>query len=276
MIHPAIAAGNVAVITGAADGIGLAAAHRFASLGMTVVLSDIDAAKLEAAREAVGGTAIAIAADVSDRASVATLAEAAMRLAGPVAVLMNNAGTGRGGNALVNPDGWDRVIGTNLMGPLYGIQAFVPKMVASGAPGLVINTGSKQGITQPPGDTAYNVSKSGLKSLTEGVAHTLREETGGRISAHLLIPGFTYTGMMKGHFAEKPAGAWTPNQVIDVMMDGLSRGDFYLWCIDNETIRDTDNRRVLWNANDITENRPALSRWHPDYKQAFADWMAED
>ncbi len=276
MIHPAIAAGNVAVITGAADGIGLAAAHRFASLGMKVVLSDIDATKVEAARKAVGGTAIAIAADVSDRASVAALAEAAVRLAGPVAVLMNNAGTGRGGSALVNPDDWDRVISTNLMGPVYGIQAFVPAMVASGAPGLVINTGSKQGITQPPGDTAYNVSKSGLKSLTEGLAHTLREETGGRISAHLLVPGFTYTGMMKAHFNEKPAGAWTPDQVVDVMMDGLARGDFYLWCIDNETSRDTDNRRIVWNAEDITKNRPALSRWHPDYKQAFADWMAKD
>jgi NAD(P)-dependent dehydrogenase (short-subunit alcohol dehydrogenase family) len=276
MTHPAIAAGNIAVITGAADGIGLAAAHRLASLGMTVVLSDIDADKLSAARDAVGGHAVAIQADVSDRASVQALADQVVGLGTPVSVLMNNAGTGRGGNALVNPDGWDRVIGTNLLGPLYGIQAFVPAMVASDAPGLVINTGSKQGITQPPGDTAYNVSKSGLKSLTEGLAHTLREETQGRISAHLLIPGFTYTGMMKGHFAEKPAAAWTPEQVIDVMMEGLSRGDFYLWCIDNETTRDTDNRRVLWNAGDITENRPAISRWHPDYKQAFADWMAQN
>lgn len=276
MTHPAIVAGNVAVITGAADGIGLAAAHRFASLGMTVVLSDVDAAKLEAARKAVGGTSIAIAADVSDRASVGTLADEAARLAGPVSVLMNNAGTGRGGSALASPDGWDRVIGTNLMGPLHGIQAFVPAMVTSGAPGLVINTGSKQGITQPPGDTAYNVSKSGLKAMTEGLAHTLREETGGRVSAHLLIPGFTYTGMMKAYFSEKPAAAWTPDQVVDVMMEGLSRGDFYLWCIDNETSRDTDNRRIAWNAGDIIENRPALSRWHPDYKQAFADWMAKD
>jgi NAD(P)-dependent dehydrogenase (short-subunit alcohol dehydrogenase family) len=276
MTHPAIAAAKLAVITGAADGIGLAAAHRLARLGMTVVLSDIDADKLALARDVVGGNAVAIAADVSDRASVQALADQVAGMGTPVSVLMNNAGTGRGGSALVNPDGWDRVIGTNLMGPLHGIQAFVPAMVAGDAPGLVINTGSKQGITQPPGDNAYNVSKSGLKSLTEGLAHTLREETGGRISAHLLIPGFTYTGMMKGHFAEKPAAAWTPEQVVDVMMEGLSRGDFYLWCIDNETTRETDNRRVLWNAGDITENRPALSRWHPDYKQAFADWMAKD
>jgi hypothetical protein len=101
----------------------------------------------------------------------------------------------------------------------------------------------------------------------------LREETQGRVSAHLLIPGFTYTGMMKTHFTEKPVGAWTPEQVVDVMMDGVSRGDFYLWCVDNETTREVDKARVLWNAKDIAENRPALSRWHPDYKQAFSDFI---
>lgn len=207
MTHPAFSFGNVAVITGAADGIGLAAARRLSGLGMTVVMSDLDTKKLAAARDAVGGNAIAIPADVSDRAAVNALAERVLKEVGPVSVLMNNAGTGRGGNALSNPDGWDRVIGTNLMGVIYGVQAFVPAMVAGDAPGLVINTGSKQGITQPPGDTAYNVSKSGVKSMTEGLAHTLREDTKGRVSAHLLIPGFTYTGMMKAHFAEKPAGA---------------------------------------------------------------------
>lgn len=274
MFHPAISAGNLAVITGAGDGIGLAAAHRLAGLGMRVVLSDIDADKLALARDAVGGDAVAIAADVSDRAAVTDLARQVAHEVGPVSLLMNNAGRGGGGNALANPDGWDRVIATNLLGVIHGVQAFVPAMVEQDAPGLVINTGSKQGITQPPGDTAYNVSKSGVKSLTEGLAHTLREETGGRISAHLLIPGFTYTGMMKGYFKQKPAAAWTPDQVVDVMLDGVARGDFYLWCIDNETTREIDNRRVLWNASDIAENRPALSRWHPDFKQAFDDWMA--
>lgn len=276
MSHPAFAPGHVAVVTGAADGIGLAAAHRFADLGMTVVICDQDAEKLAAAREAIGGKTLAVPVNVSDRAAVVALAAQVADQAGPVSVLMNNAGTGRGGNALSNPDGWDRVIGTNLMGVLYGVQAFVPAMVAGTSPGLVINTGSKQGITQPPGDTAYNVSKSGVKALTEGLAHSLREETRGRVSAHLLIPGFTYTGMMKAHFAEKPEAAWTPEQVVDAMMQGLARGDFYLWCLDNETTRETDNRRILWTAGDMTENRPALSRWHPDYKDAFADWMAQD
>jgi len=274
--HSAIAPGQVAVITGAADGIGLAAAQRLAELGMTVVMVDRDAEKVAMARDAIAGTAVAIAVDVSDRQAVAALAERVAQEVGPVAVLMNNAGRGGGGNALVNPEGWDQVIGTNLMGVLHGVQAFVPAMVSSGRPGLVVNTGSKQGITQPPGDTAYNVSKSGVKALTEGLAHTLLEETKGRVTAHLLVPGFTYTGMMKKYFSRKPDAAWTSEQVVEEMLAGVARGDFYLWCIDNETTRETDNRRVLWNAGDITENRPALSRWHPDFKDAFAAWMARD
>ena len=103
------------------------------------------------------------------------------------------------------------MLGVNLMGVLHGVQSFVPAMVEGDAPGLVINTGSKQGITQPPGDTAYNVSKSGVKALTEGLAHTLREKTGGRVSAHLLLPGFTYTGMIARFVAEQPPGAWLPH-----------------------------------------------------------------
>ena len=142
MTHPALSSGNVAVITGAADGIGLAAAHRLSGLGLTVVLCDLDADKLTAARDAVGGNAIAIAVDVSDRAAVNALAERVSKEVGPVSVLMNNAGTGRGGNALTNPDGWDRVIGTNLMGVIYGVQAFVPAMVAVFAADLVTGRAS--------------------------------------------------------------------------------------------------------------------------------------
>jgi NAD(P)-dependent dehydrogenase (short-subunit alcohol dehydrogenase family) len=272
--HPALSQGKVAVVTGAADGIGLAAAKHLAGLGMVVVMADRAADKLEAARTAIGGGALAFATDVSDRAAVEALAGFVAQQVGPVSFLMNNAGIGGGGDALSNPDGWNRVLGVNLLGVLHGIQAFVPAMVESGSPGLIVNTGSKQGITQPPGDTAYNVSKAGVRALSEGLAHTLREKTGSRVSAHLLVPGFTYTGMMVRHFAEKPAAAWTPDQVVDAMMAGLARGDFYLWCEDNETSRDADNRRVLWNANDITQNRPALSRWHPEWKDAFAAWMA--
>ena len=252
--HPALVAGNAAVLTGAASGIGLASAKRVAELD-----ADDDV--------------FAQPTDVSDPASVDQLAAAVSERFGHVSVLVNNAGVGGGGDALSNPEGWQRVLGVNLMGVLHGVQRFVPAMVESDAPGLVINTGSKQGITQPPGDTAYNVSKSGVKSLTEGLAHTLREKTGGRVSAHLLVPGFTYTGMIARFLKEKPPAAWTPEQVADFLLEGLARNDFYILCPDNETTREQDERRILWTAGDLVENRPALSRWHPDYKAAFDAFM---
>lgn len=275
-LHPALARGNLAVITGAAGGIGLAAAIRFAALGLKLVLADRDEDKLEAARQALpaGTEALIHAVDVADRTSVEALATAVRERFGPVSVLMNNAGVGGGGSALAAPEAWTRVLGVNLFGVLHGVQAFVPAMVGSTLPGLVINTGSKQGITQPPGDTAYNVSKSGVKALTEGLAHTLRSETAGRVRAHLLIPGFTYTGMTAARLTSQPAGAWSPDQVVSRMLDGIARDEFYILCQDNETTREMDEKRILWAAQDITANRPALSRWHPDYAEAFKAYMA--
>jgi len=273
-IHPAIAPDHVAVVTGAASGIGLAAAHRFVEAGLRVCLADADADKLRDAQASLGARTIAVATDVADRSSVESLAQTVARELGPVSVLMNNAGVGGGGDALSNAAGWSRVLGVNLFGVLHGVQTFVPAMAERDAPGLVVNTGSKQGITCPPGDTAYNVSKAGVKALTEGLAHTLRNRPNCRVTAHLLIPGFTYTGMIARHVPQKPPAAWTPEQVVDRMLDGLARGDFYLWCDDNETSRAVDEKRVLWNALDIVENRPALSRWHPEWKERFDAFVA--
>jgi len=267
--HPALAAGNVAVVTGGADGIGLATAGRLLALGLRVCI--VDRKGLDEAKAALGDV-LAVETDVSDRASVEALAARVVDELGPVSVLMNNAGIGGGGDALSNPEGWERVLGVNLMGVVHGVQAFGPAMVERRAPGLIINTGSKQGITQPPGDTAYNVSKSGVKALTEGLAHTLRQK-GSAVTAHLLIPGFTYTGMMRRHLPEKPAAAWTADQVVDRLFEGLAQGDFYILCQDNETTREQDEKRILWSAGDIVENRPALSRWHPDYAEAFKAYM---
>lgn len=274
--HPALAPGNCAVVTGAASGIGLAAARRLVEAGLRVCLADRDEAKLKDAVEGLGGRdrVLAHVTDVSDGASMDGLAEAVRERFGHVSVVMNNAGVGGGGDALSNPDGWQRVLGVNLMGVLHGVQRFVPPMVESDRPGLVINTGSKQGITQPPGDTAYNVSKSGVKSLTEGLAHTLREKTAGRVTAHLLVPGFTYTGMIARFIPEKPPGAWTPEQVVDELFSGIAQQRFYILCPDNETTREQDRKRILWSAGDLVEGRPPLSRWHPDYQQAFQQFMA--
>jgi NAD(P)-dependent dehydrogenase (short-subunit alcohol dehydrogenase family) len=269
----AVAPGNVAIITGAASGIGLAAAKRFAAAGMRVCLVDKSENVVAAAAE-VGGAAAAFTVDVSNRAAVEKLAHEIRERFGPVSVLMNNAAIHGGADTLSSPQIWESVIGINLMGVVHGVQAFVPAMIESGRPGIVINTGSKQGITQPPGNTAYNVSKAGVKALSEGLAHTLRQKAGDRVTAHLLIPGFTYTGMTRAS-NEKPAGAWTPEQVVDFLFERLEAGDFYILCPDNEVTRAMDDKRMAWAMGDVIENRPALSRWHPHFAEAFATFIRE-
>jgi NAD(P)-dependent dehydrogenase (short-subunit alcohol dehydrogenase family) len=184
-------------------------------------------------------------------------------------ILMNNAGIQPGSTIFGPADNWERVLAVNLSGVILGTRIFVPSMIERGRPGLVINTGSKQGITTPPGDPAYNVSKTALKAFTEALQHELRNLPDGKISAHLLIPGFVFTGLTARGRSEKPAGAWTPEQTVDFMIERLDAGDFYILCPDNDVARSLDERRILWAAQDIVQNRPPLSRWHPDYAQAF-------
>jgi NAD(P)-dependent dehydrogenase (short-subunit alcohol dehydrogenase family) len=269
----ALSSGNVAVVTGAASGIGLAVARRLAGQGLRVCLVDSSDSVTGKAVEIAGGAA-GFVADVRDRGAMAALADEVRARFGPVSLLMNNAAIGGGADTLSKPEVWDAVIGVNLMGVLNGVQAFVPAMIEGGKPGLVINTGSKQGITQPPGNTVYNVAKSGVKALTEGLAHSLRQAVGDRITAHLLIPGFTFTGMT-GRGGEKPAAAWTAEQVADFLFERLAAGDFYILCPDNDVTRAMDEKRMAWAMGDVIENRPALSRWHPDYAEAFAEYMRE-
>ena len=278
MSHPAIVPGRAAVITGAASGIGLATAKRFAALGLSVVLADLGGPSLETAAAAVaalaptGADAVrAVPTDVSDIDQVRRLKAEAYAAFGDVAVLMNNAAIEEGGKPWERYDRWQRLLAVNLWGVINGVQAFAPAMIENRNPGLIINTGSKQGITTPPGNPAYNVSKAGVKVFTEQTAHELRNIEGCRVTAHLLIPGFTFTGLTKA--TEKPPAAWTAEQVVDFMLDSLAKGDFYILCPDNDVARATDEKRMLWAAGDIVENRPALSRWHPDYKEAFAAFM---
>jgi NAD(P)-dependent dehydrogenase (short-subunit alcohol dehydrogenase family) len=275
--HPAIAAGRTAVITGGAGGIGLAAAKRFAGLGLNIAIADLDRGRLDAAAAEIRASGAAevmtVVVDVSRKEDVERLRDHVIAGFGEVAVLMNNAGIGDGGGAFEKYDRWQKVLGTNFWGVINGVQVFAPAMIAQGTPGAIVNTGSKQGITTPPGDTAYNVAKAGVKVLTEGLQHALRNTDGGKVTAHLLVPGWVHTGLTARDGGPKPAGAWWPDQVIDVLLDRMGRGDFYIICPDNDVTSELDNKRIAWAAGDITENRPPLSRWHPDYKEAFAAYL---
>ena len=273
MTHPAFQPNAVAVITGGVSGIGLATAQRLAAMGLRLVIVDVREALLEPAAEQLrqlgAPEVMASSTDVSDREALVELETLVAERFGGTDILMNNAGIQPGSSLLDDPENWLRILGVNLGGIVYGTQVFVPRMIERGRPGLVINTGSKQGITTPPGDPAYNVSKSGVKTFTEALAHELRNTEGHQLTAHLLIPGFVFTDLTRGSRTEKPAGAWTPEQTAEFLFQSVERGDFYILCPDNDVSRELDEKRMAWAIGDIIENRPPLSRWHPDYAEAF-------
>lgn len=263
--------GGIAVVTGGASGVGLAAAKQLAARGFDLFLVDMNAGALATAAQALRETGAKVDAevvDVSDANAMMSLADQAFSK-GDIAVLMNNAGIGMSSSTLEAPEVWRTTFNVNFFGVLNGVQAFVPRMVEAGRAAAVINTGSKQGITTPPGNPAYNASKAAVKVLTEQLAHELREASV-PIDVHLFVPGFTYTGMIARVMAEKPEGAWTSEETVSYLFDKIAAGSFYVLCPDNMVTEKTDTRRVLWSAGDIAEDRPALSRWHPDWQEAFS------
>ena len=270
---------SVAVVTGGASGIGLAAGLRFARMGLSVCLADLGAERLAQAAQAVEavapGRVMTMPTDVSNPDDLVKLETAVREKFGGTDVLMNNAGI-QPGSAMFGPaENWTRVLAVNLWGVIHGSRVFAPNMIARGRPGRIINTGSKQGITTPPGDPAYNVAKAGVKAFTEALQHELRNTAGCHVSAHLLIPGFVFTPLTANGRTQKPPAAWTPEQTVDFMLERLAAGDFYILCPDNDVPRALDERRILWAAGDIVENRPPLSRWHPDFGEAFKVFAAK-
>ena len=215
-----------------------------------------------------------VTTDISDRVQVEKLEAQVTERFGGTDILMNNAGIGMRSSSLGPLDAWEKTLGVNLWGAVHGTQIFAPGMIARGRPGAIVNTGSKQGITTPPGNPAYNVSKSALKTFTEALAHELRNTEDCQISAHLLIPGFVHTPMIG--LSEKPPAAWTADQTVQFFIDSLNRGDFYILCPDNDVPRELDEKRIAWAVGDIIENRPPLSRWHPDYEAAFAAYIKSE
>ncbi|WP_428928357.1 SDR family NAD(P)-dependent oxidoreductase [Marinibacterium sp. SX1] len=271
-----IAPGNAAVITGAAKGIGAAIAEDLAARGMELALFDRDAEALDALADRLNTDVLTVTGDVSKRENCENLHGAVTDRFGVPQLLINNAGMMRRPGPWSSPEEWREVLDVNFTSTLRMQHLFVPDMIAGDQPGAIVNLGSKEGITTPPGQAAYSVAKAGIKVLTEQLEHELRNATDGRLSAHLLVPGYTYTPM---NFPEaqpgdkKPDAPWSAEQMVDYFMARLLNGDFYILCPDNEVTPAMDAKRIRWAAEDMVRNRPALSRWHPDYKEDFAQWM---
>lgn len=267
-------AGKSAVITGAAMGIGRATAVEFASKGINVYLVDILEEELQetlvqvqqsALAAGMQSKAIALSADISRTQTWQQIAAAVTDEFGELHVLMNNAVTRIAKGFDVSIDEWQRSFEINFWSVVEGTNALLPLLEGSGRPALkskIINVGSKQGITNPPGHPIYNIAKSALKTYTEQLEHQLRNRSESTVSSHLLVPGWTTTGKN-----EHKQGAWIPQQVVERMIHSVDAGYFYIICPDDDVNESMDKKRVLWAAGDITENRPPLSRWDDEFKE---------
>lgn len=244
--------GKTAVITGAASGMGRAFAERFAKAGMNIVLADIEKDALDRAVTELRQqehTVIGVVANTMSRESVQRLADQATAEFGNIHVLINNAGVAGGSFGTpvweTPPADWDWIMGVNFWGVLYGIQAFVPAMVAHGQEGHVVNTASLAGLLPLGG--AYGASKHGVLSLTETLWGDFKAR-GLKLSASVLCPGFVHTNIDKAE-RNRPAELRTgesapsqselvglnlvqrgidPNEVAEIVYDSVVNDRFYI------------------------------------------------
>ncbi len=270
MTSPLFNQHNAALITGAAMGIGRATALACARIGMRIAAVDLPGPDLDALEQELDSLTdnsahtLCIAADLSEQGSAAHIFSRVTDQLGSVNLLMNNAVSREGRTFDGTTDQWRKLFDVNLWPVVEASRLFMPEMIRNGQRAAIVNVGSKQGITNPPGTPAYNMSKAAVKSFTEQLEHELRsnEQNHGQVTSHLLVPGWTTTGKN-----EHKQGAWLPEQVVDYMMQAIDRGSFYIVCPDNEVSSDMDNRRIIWGAEDITKDRPPLSRWHAGFKE---------
>ncbi|CCF33331.1 short-chain dehydrogenase/reductase [Colletotrichum higginsianum] len=268
------ASGNTAVITGGAGGVGLAIAQKCVGHGMKVLIVDRDTELLRAAERELGETVTGFELDVGQVEGWEKLKMVVTGSFGNrIDLLVLNAGVG-GKSNWQDPVSFRRILDTNLYGVINGISSLLP-LVGDGqsSKSAVIITGSKQGITNPPGNPAYNASKAAVKSLAEQLSFDLRNTA---TSVHLLIPGWTFTGLSGSRSgAEKPTAAWTAEQVAEYLEQKMATGLFYILCPDNEVTEKLDRSRILWSVGDVIEGRPPLSRWREDYKEEAQAWIAK-
>ena len=225
--------GRVAVVTGAARGMGRAMAERFAREGMRVILADIDLDRLaetESAIRGAGGEVLAVPTDMTDATQVRALAQRTLDEWGGVHVLCNNAGGGatRGTIWEIPLERWSWVMDLNFWSVLHGVHTFVPSMIERGEEGHIVNTASGVVLGTKPWQSPYNASKHAVAGLTETLHHELRR-VGAPIGVSLLCPGFVRTREPASEAeAEQMRGAMLPEEVAEQVVEAIRGGEFYV------------------------------------------------
>ncbi|MBV5245774.1 MULTISPECIES: SDR family NAD(P)-dependent oxidoreductase [Mycolicibacterium] len=245
-------AGGVAVITGAGAGIGAGLARYASSLGMTVVLVDIDAgavAGLRAELEAAGGVAVDAMCDVRDPVAVQELADRVYRDVGPVRLLVNNAGVEQFGYLWDTPvANWNRIMDINVDGVFHGVRAFLPKMIDAGTPAWVWNMSSIGGVAVVPLQAPYIVTKHAVLALTECLHLEVRHAGHDHIHVQAVLPGAVVSNIFesargvddsdseavtaaesqRAAMLDIKAAAMDPVAAAEVVFDQAAAGEFYL------------------------------------------------
>ena len=271
---------NTAVISGGASGIGLELAKRLLSLKMNVAIVDLNISEhAKSILNEVNNSKRKILfhqADVQDINALENFHSLVKQEFGNVHYLMGNAGIiSMGTKPWEGRQELQNIMNINFMGVVNLCNVFIPSMLKHGEDGIVVNTASKQGITRPPGNYAYNLSKAGIVAYTEAISHAFLIEENCKLKSSLLIPAFVYTPMISAFISEKPDFAATAEETIDYFFKALKRDEFYILCPDNETNRKIDEKRIQWSVDDIIKSRPAMSRWHPDFKDEFENYMKD-
>jgi len=261
--------GKNALITGAASGVGLAVAKLCASHGMNLHLVDNNSSALTEAKKDITtkGTLETHTLDVASLDDWSSLKSTLDKSNTKLDFLHLNAGIGAKGE-WTDSSYFHKIFDVNFFGVINGINTFVPHFQnnSSDAKAIVV-TGSKQGITNPPGNPAYNASKSALKSITEHLSFDLAKSSPST-SVHLLVPGWTFTGLTGGGSTKtKPDGAWSAEQVADFLYKKMGEGKFYVMCPDNDVDWETDRKRMMWTMGDVVYERQPQSRWREEFKE---------
>ncbi|PSK36605.1 hypothetical protein B9Z65_1788 [Elsinoe australis] len=263
-------AGANALITGGASGVGLAVAKLCASHGMNLILVDNNKSKLDEAKSTVSqssrGSVSVHELDVSSESGWKSLKDSLSKSSTTLDFLHLNAGIGVKGD-WTETSYFHKIFDVNFYGVINGIGAFLPDFQGQQTQQkAIVITGSKQGITNPPGNAAYNASKSAIKTITEHLSFDLAKSSP-NTSVHLLVPGWTFTGLTGGgKTTTKPDGAWAPEQVADYLYKKMDDGKFYIICPDNDVDWETDRKRMTWAMGDLVYERQPLSRWREDTK----------